>query len=151
MSFRWTRGSPEALERNIGLYGQRALVAVHAVAVHWGQSVQDEARASASWEDRTGNARGGLFFAVDGFGFRPITGHVSVTGRGARERDEQGQFVATTETVQGSKSRLIVTLGHTVYYGRFLELSRGGRYAVVMSTLERNLPRLERMLRTLLR
>jgi hypothetical protein len=58
----------------------------------------------------------------------------------------------TDATVErGSKDLLIVTLGHTVFYGRFLELSRGGKHAVVMSTLEGRLPELERMLQGLLR
>jgi hypothetical protein len=36
-------------------------------------------------------------------------------------------------------------LAHTVFYGKYLELSNGGKYAIVMSTLEGNLPKLERM------
>jgi len=42
-------------------------------------------------------------------------------------------------------------LGHTVFYGKYLETSNGGRYAVVMSTIERNLPKLERMLQDALK
>jgi len=142
MSFRWVRGSPDDLARNVQQYGDQALAAVHAVAAYWGQMVQDEARRNARWEDRTGNARSGLFFAIDGFGLPPITGHVPSSAM-AQLTD------ATVE--RGSKGLLIVTLGHTVFYGRFLELSRGARYAVVMSTIERNLPTLERMLKDLLR
>jgi hypothetical protein len=43
----------------------------------------------------------------------------------------------------------VIALGHTVYYGKYLETSP--KYAVVMSTIEANLPILERMLKNLLR
>jgi hypothetical protein len=42
-------------------------------------------------------------------------------------------------------------LGHTVFYGKYLELSNGGTHAVVMSTIEENLPMLERMLQDTLK
>jgi len=140
MNFHWVT-PPSALQRNIERYGQRALVAVHAVATYWGQRCQDDARRNAPWEDRTGNARSGLFFAVDGFGMPPITGFVPTPA--------QAQMTDVT-VERGRKDLLIVCLGHTCFYGRFLELSMGGRYAIVMSTIERNLPELESMLRTLL-
>lgn len=140
MNFRWVT-PPSTLQRNVEKYGERCLAAVHAVAAHWGQGCQDAARQNAKWEDRTGNARSGLFFAVDGFGLQPITGFVPQSAQ-ARMTD--------TTVEQGRGDLLIVTLGHTVFYGRFLELSHGGKYAVVMSTLESRLPELERALRGLL-
>lgn len=39
--------------------------------------------------------------------------------------------------------------GHTVEYGKWLELSHGGMYAVIMPTLERWLPEIERQLQAL--
>jgi hypothetical protein len=51
----------------------------------------------------------------------------------------------------GSNDTLIITLGHTVFYGKFLELSNGGRYAIIMSTIESNLPNLERLLQEVFR
>ena len=66
--FRWIISPEKELIPNIEAYGKKALVAVQAVATYWGQQIQDEARMGARWVDRTGNARGGLFFAVDGFG-----------------------------------------------------------------------------------
>ncbi len=36
--------------------------------------------------------------------------------------------------------------GHTVEYGKFLELSRGGTYAIIMPTMRKILPDLEKML-----
>jgi hypothetical protein len=51
----------------------------------------------------------------------------------------------------GSENMLIITLGHTVFYGKFLELSNGGRYAIIMSTIESSLPSLERRLQEIFR
>jgi len=62
----------------------------------------------------------------------------------------QSQATDTT-TVSGGPDALKVVLGHTVFYGKFLELERGGRYAIVMSTIEGNLPVLERQLKKLWR
>jgi len=135
--FQWVVSPSQQLIPAIKKYGQDALVAVQAVATYWGQYVQDEARQEASWEDRTANARGGLFFAVDGFGFSPLTGTVTP--------DAKAQM-SDVAVESGDKNTLIITLGHTVFYGKYLETSNGGRYAVVMSTIERNLPKLERML-----
>ncbi len=139
--FHWVV-SPDALADAIEDYGERVLAAVHAVAAWWGQRVQDEARRNATWEDRTGNARSGLFFAVDGFGMPPITGSVPTS---------TAEAVAGEVSVEeGDDDLLIITLGHTMYYGRFLELSYGGRYAIIMSTIEHNLPALERTLQGVL-
>ncbi len=136
--FRWVISPERELIPNIRDYGVKALVAVQAVATYWGQGVQDEARREAVWEDRTGNARSGLFFAVDGLGMSPIVGEV--TPEAQRQMDD-----VTVES--GSANVLIITLGHTVFYGKFLETSNGERYAIVMSTIEKNLPQLERDLR----
>lgn len=141
LTFRWVR-PPDGLARAVQDYGRRALVAVRAAAGYVGQKMQDEARRGAPWEDRTGNARSGLFYAVDGFGMGTVQGPVS-SGAAAKRGD------VTVEA--GNGNTLVVTLGHTVFYGQFLELSHGGRYAIVMSTIESNLPTLERMLRGLLR
>jgi len=141
LTFRWVR-KPSALNKRIEEEfgeGGYIYVALHAVAAYWGASVQNAARSGAKWEDRTGNARSGLFFAVDGFGLNPIVGRVSAD-----------QALKTdTVTISGDAQRLVIALGHTVFYGKFLELN--SRYGIVMSTLESNLGRLEGMLRGLLR
>jgi hypothetical protein len=87
-------------------YGANALIAVQAVATYWGQSIQDEARQEATWEDRTANARGGLFFAVDGFGMSPMTGMVT---------PESKSEMSDVAVESGDANTLIVTLGHTVF------------------------------------
>lgn len=130
---------PSTLADGIQRYGEKALQAVYAAAAYAGQKMQDEARQRATWEDRTGNARSGLFFAVDGFGFGPIVGQWSTSDPNPMRGDRA--------VLSGTTDRLILVLGHTMWYGKFLELSNGGRYAVVMSTMERNLPGLERMLK----
>lgn len=136
--FQWVVAPKDQLIPNIERYGRRALAAVQAIATYWGQSIQDEARRNARWTDRTGNARGGLFFAVDGFGMGTVIGQVTPEARSEMK---------DTSVESGNDQVLIVTLAHTVYYGRFLELSNGGRYAIVMSTMEANLPRLERLVK----
>ena len=47
-----------------------------------------------------------------------------------------------------SRDLVIIYLshGHTVDYGVFLELAHGGRYAVIMPTIEAHLPELRQML-----
>lgn len=40
--------------------------------------------------------------------------------------------------------------GHTIFYGMFLELSNGGKYAIIEPTIEANLPEIKRMLNDLL-
>ncbi len=57
---RWIR-PPEALARAIEQYGDKVLVAVQAVAGRVATAMQNDARGSAPWTDRTGNARSGLF------------------------------------------------------------------------------------------
>lgn len=135
--FQWVV-SPEAqLIPAVQKYGKDALAAVQAVATYWGQSVQNAARLNAPWEDRTSNARGGLFFAVDGFGLSPMMGEVTPDAK---------SDMSDVTVESGDSNTLVVTLGHTVFYGKYLETSNGGKYAVVMSTIESNLPQLESML-----
>lgn len=140
MEFRWVE-PPSALNKKIDGYQKKLLVAVQAVAVQFGLQCQNSGRVNAPWHDRTGNARSGLFFAVDGFGLKPMTGRVTMPS-------ELGKDSAT---ISGDDEHLVIGFGHTMYYGKYLELSNGGRYAIVMSTVESHLPGLERMLKALLR
>ena len=133
--FQWVV-SPKVIADGLEAYSDKALVALQAVANYWGQSIQDEARENAVWEDRTSNARGGLFFAVDGFGLAPLMGEVT---------PEAKSEMSDVAVESGDKDTLIITLAHTVFYGKYLETSNGGKYAIIMSTIESNLPKLERM------
>jgi hypothetical protein len=102
--------------------------------------MQNEARMTAPWEDRTGNARSGLFYAVDGLGFPPIVGQYNAD---ASIQDPDPLKIS------GERDKLVLAMGHTVFYGKYLELSHGSKYAIVMSTIEGNLPVLEKMLEDL--
>jgi hypothetical protein len=139
--FQWVV-SPKVIAQGLEDYGQKALIAIQALANYWGQSVQDEARENATWEDRTSNARGGLFFAVDGFGLGTITGEVT---------PEAKSEMSDVAVESGSQDTLIITLAHTVFYGKYLETSYGETYAIIMSTMEANLPKLERMIEEIFR
>lgn len=138
--FHWVV-SPEIIAKNLEDYGTKIEVAVRAVAIRWGQEIQDQARLKEHWKDRSGAARGGLFFAVDGFGMGEVIGEI----------DEKAKaLMSDVEVVEGDRQTLIIILGHTVYYGKFLEISNGGKHAVIMSTIEENLPMLDRMVREVL-
>jgi hypothetical protein len=115
----------------------RTLSAIYALAVQYGATMLAEARSDAPWKDRTGNARSGLFYAVDGF------------GKGAKQRGGSVRNATTGgfEKGGGSQSQievgdneLVIVLGHTMHYGLYLELSMGGRYAIVWPTVSHNAP-----------
>lgn len=57
---RWVR-PPSALAKAIEQYGERAIVAVAAVAGRIATVMQNDAKQNATWTDRTGNARSGIF------------------------------------------------------------------------------------------
>lgn len=137
MTFKWVK-PPRKLAYAVLEYQKKALVAVQAAAAYVGLQMQNAARSNAPWEDRTGNARSGLFYAVDGFGLTPMVGQVPAA---------PAALATDTAGVSGDKDRLVLALGHTVYYGRFLELSHGGQHAIVMSTIEAHLGTLEGLLR----
>lgn len=108
----WVR-PPAHISANLGRYGQKVEAATVAVAEFIGAKMQNYARANAPWQDRTGNARSGLFYQV------------------VRE---------------AARKLVIVYLAHTVFYGKFLELSHGERYAIIWPTIEKHLSELEKML-----
>jgi hypothetical protein len=136
--FQWVV-SPKIIADGLEEYARRVEVGLYAIAQYWGQKyLQDPARKSKTWHDRSGAARGGLFFAVDGLGMGTLQGEIS---------EKAKPLMSDVGVEQGSKDTLIVTLGHTVFYGKYLELSNGGKHAVIMSTIESALPDLERLLR----
>lgn len=134
---------PSTLVKPLLDYQQKLLTAVYNVAAYVGQKMQDEARTRARWSDWTNNARSGLFFAVDGFGLPPLAGVVNV--------DDPDPTRGDSAIISGTSDRLVLALSHTMYYGKHLELSHGGRYGIIVSTMERNLPQLERMLQQVFR
>ena len=160
--------SPEVLIKGLQQYQEKMLAAVYAAAMEWGQRIQDKARKGARWEDRTGNARSGIYFAVDGFGLEPIVGELGqiAVGKSGQvmkygtksKRVAERRNVAVDDrsridigSISGSTDRLVIVLSHTMWYGKYLELSHGGSYAIIMSTIESNLPTLEAMLKGLVK
>lgn len=137
--FEWVIAPEDEIIPALDQYAEDVFSALHAVAAYWGANIQNEARDKAKWIDRTANARSGIFFAVDGFGLNPLTGEVTAE-----------QSLMTDVSIEsGNKNTLIIALSHTVFYGKFLELSHGGKNAIIMSTIEENLPQLERMVTNL--
>jgi len=51
---------------------------------------------------------------------------------------------------QAALDLMVIYLTHGVEYGKWLELANGGKYAIVVPTIQRNLPEIERMLQRLL-
>src|SRR3990167_10065108 len=96
---------PSVLKNNLGLYSKQLLAAVHAIAAYVGQKMQNEARQAAPWTDRTGNARSGLFFAVEGLGLPAIVGMLSGVSL-------QGQ--ADTVEERAPHGTLLLALSHTM-------------------------------------
>lgn len=117
-SIRWVR-PPAELARAVEQYGDRVIVAIQAVAGRIATLMENDARATAPWTDRTANARTGLF--------------------GTAEADVARKVVT-----------IYLSHGPDIDYGVFLELAHGGRYEVIMPTIERHLPELMADLRTLL-
>ncbi|MCL4295682.1 MAG: hypothetical protein KJ077_08140 [Anaerolineae bacterium] len=113
------------MARALDQYGVRVFDAILAVADFIATKMQNHARQNARWQDRTGNARSGLFGAAV-----------------KKERGAGGQFLATAErTVE-----IYLSHGSTVFYGKFLELAHGGKYAIIWPTIEKYLPELKRLL-----
>lgn len=115
-AFVWVK-PPRTVAREIEAYGRRVVTAVKALGDYIAQKMQDDARRNAPWQDRTGNARSGLFSLAE---------------------------MAARDAVA-----IYLSHGHTVVYGVFLEMAHGQRYAIIMPTIQRNLPEIERMLKRL--
>lgn len=133
---------PNHLIKNIKKLEPRILAAIHALAAQVGAKMQNEGRSEAKWEDRTGNARGGLFFAVDGFNLRYVEGTIRVRDVSSGQYRSLDQ-VARSYGPGGAPHRLVLVFAHSMGYGVSLELGHGGRYAIVMPTLEANIPVLQ--------
>jgi len=118
----WIR-PPSVIATGLQEFDARSWAAAVAVAEFIAQKMQDDARRNAPWSDRTGNARSGLFGAVDSGG-----------------RNEAGQITALAERV------VKIYLAHTMEYGVYLELAHGEKYAIIWPTIERHLPELKRLL-----
>lgn len=133
--------SPQVIIDGLEKYRRDALAAIQALADLWAQDTVRQMRVNAPWQNRSHDARNGLMYAIDGLGLGSVTPSVD-SGPAAKMTD--------TAIEAGSDDVLVVCIGHSVFYGKYLELSRGGMYAVVMSTIQGNLPALERDLARLM-
>jgi hypothetical protein len=116
---------PSKMGEALDQYGVKVFDAILAVADFIATKMQDYARKNAIWEDRTGNARSGLFAVAL-----------------KKERGARGQFLKTAErTVE-----IYLSHGSAVFYGKFLELAHGGKYAIIVPAIEKHLPELKRLL-----
>lgn len=68
-----------------------------------------------------------------------------------RTGNARSGLFAVAESVSREIVEIYLSHGHTIEYGKWLELANGGRYAIVMPTLEANLPVIEQMLDELFR
>lgn len=138
---------PATMMRAIRENNTKTLAAIYALAVQYGATMLGEARSDAPWKDRTGNARSGLFYAVDGLGIGPKQRGGSIrnakTGKFMKGGGSQAQ-------IEVGDNELVIVLGHTMHYGLYLELSMGGRYAIVWPTVSHNGPAFMRDLAKLL-
>lgn len=119
---RWVR-PPSELATAVERYGDRVLRAVASIAQYAATQMQNDAKANATWTDRTGNARTGLF--------------------GTSEAD----FAAKVVTIYLSHG---ATIDYGVYLelGGGSDGSPGsGRYAIIMRTMQAHYEPLMRMLR----
>ena len=71
-------------------------------------------------------------------------GHAGVTAL------DHGLF-SVAEMASRDVVALFLSHGHTVDYGKWLEVAHAGRYAVIMPTMEKWIPEIERQLKALLR
>jgi hypothetical protein len=113
MDFQWIE-TPEKMIENIEKYGARAYSALDALAAEIAVRLQNYSRANASWQDRTGNARSGLF--------------------------------AVSEKAAGDLVTIYLSHGHSIDYGKWLELANAGKYAIIMPAIETIIPEAKRML-----
>lgn len=69
-------------------------------------------------------------------------------------RDRTGNartgLFAVADQAARDATEIYLSHGHTIHYGLWLEVAHGQKYAIIMPTLERNIPEIERMLRDLL-
>ena len=101
---RWTR-PPSELAVAIERYGDRVLQAVAAVAQYAATQMQNDAKAQATWTDRTGNARTGIFGTSEAeFGAKVVTiylSHGAVIDYGVwLELANSGRYAVIMRTMQ---------------------------------------------------
>jgi len=132
----WVR-PPFTLIPPLWLYFRDVKASIYAVLQYAGTKMVNEGRTGGPWKDRTGNARGGIFYAIDGLGFSE-KGKVSIGDATLWHQNLREDF-----EIEGDADKIYLGFSHSMWYGSLLEFSYGGQYAILLSTFERNLPQLE--------
>lgn len=111
---RWER-PPSELAKAVERYGDRVLIAVAAIAQRVATEMQNDAKAQASWTDRTGNARTGLFGTSEAdFAAKVVTiylSHGAVIDYGVwLELANSGRYAVIMKTMQNHYEPLMQML-----------------------------------------
>lgn len=112
----WVVGM-DTLTNGAEQYLARLQTAVAALGDYFASRIQTDMRQNAPWEDRTGNARSGLF--------------------------------SISERMAVDVVRIWLSHGHTVDYGKWLELANAGKYAIIVPTFQQYMPEIEQALQRL--
>lgn len=66
-----------------------------------------------------------------------------------RTGNARSGLFATAEAAAKDVVTVYLSHGHTVFYGKWLEVRFSGKYAIIWPTIEANLPVVERMLKSI--
>jgi len=111
---RWQR-PPSELATALERYGDRVLTTVAAIAQYSATQMQNDAKANATWVDRTGNARTGLFGTSEAdFAAKVVTiylSHGGVIDYGVwLELSHSGSYAVIMRTMQAHYEPLMQML-----------------------------------------
>lgn len=103
------------MARRVEAYGKRLLDAVYALASEWARRLAEEAKATHSWTNRTGDAEAKLFGRV----VRLAAGALIVLGHGAAhgiflERRWAGRFAVIMPVLQRNYAAIMASLQQLV-------------------------------------
>lgn len=110
---------PSVLADAVERYGDRVLVAVAAVAQYVAATMQNDAKSTARWTDRTGNARSGLFGTAEAdFAAKVVVlylSHGAVIDYGVYlELANSGRYAVIMRTMQAHYGELMEMLKRTL-------------------------------------
>lgn len=108
---RWIR-PPSELAAAVDKYGDRVLTATAAVAQYVAAEMENTAKATATWTDRTGNARSGLFGTAEAdFAAKIVTLYLShgatIDYATTLELGHGGRFAVIARTMQAHYGELM--------------------------------------------
>lgn len=119
--FKWSAAPDKVWPAGAEAYARAVRAGVHGVALKWSAILTNELKQNAPWSDKTGNARQGLYSAVEPPTPAQVTGLIE----------------------------LIISHGAAVDYSIFLELANAGRFAIIGPTLDAAAPRVWADIRSL--